>query len=119
MDRSKGPINNINLLLELHHTTVKQSSDEYLVWLLGELHTSYCNKEKRCQVFSWASSKFHWTFSLNFLVMCAADDKTDFCILYTIHLILALSLTILLMFSLRCFECPPSTSIINVSWFTS
>ena len=40
MDRSKGPINNIKLLLELHHTTVKQSSDEHLVWLLGELHTS-------------------------------------------------------------------------------
>ena len=40
MDRSKDPINNIELLLELHHTTVKQSSDEHLVWLLGELHTS-------------------------------------------------------------------------------
>ena len=93
---------------------MKQSPDEHLVWLLGELHTSYCNKEKRCQVFSWASSEFHWTFSLNFLVMSAADDKTDFCILYMIHLILALSLTILLMFSRKCLECPPSTSIMSV-----
>ena len=56
---------------------------------------------------------------MNFLVMCAADDKTDYCILYMIHLILALSLTILLMFSHRCLKCPPSTPIINVSWFTS
>ena len=47
MGRSKGLINNIKLLLELHHTTVKQSSGEHLVWFLGELHTSYCNKGKR------------------------------------------------------------------------
>ena len=43
---SKGSIINRKLLLELHHTTVKQSSDEHLVWLLGELHTSYCNTGK-------------------------------------------------------------------------
>ena len=48
VDRSKSPINNIKLLLELHHTTVTKSPDEHLVWLLGELHTSYCNKEKKC-----------------------------------------------------------------------
>ena len=111
----------MKLLLGFHHTTVKQSPDKHLVWLLGEWHTSYCNQEykKGVKCSAGASSMFHWTVSLNFLAMCAADDKTDFCMLYTIDLISALSLMILAMLSRKCLECPPSTSIINVSWFTS
>ena len=66
-----------------------------------------------------ASSMFHWTVSLNCPAMSAADDKTEFFMLYTIDLILALSLMISLLFSRKCLEGPPSTSITNVSWFTS
>ena len=103
MDRSKGPINNIKLLLELHHTSVKQSYDEHIwhgfyvsyrqviaikeedvkcmfSWASYIQVTAIKEEDVKC-MFSWASSKFHWTFSLIFLVMCAADGKTDFCIL--------------------------------------
>ena len=68
MGRSKGLINNIKLLLELHHTTVKQSSDEHLVWLLGELHTSYYNEGKR-----WLSvqlGQFQVSLDIQFELPC-------------------------------------------------
>ena len=75
--------------------------------------------QKRCLCSAGASSMFHWTVSLNFLAMCAADDKTDFGLVYTVDLILALSFMISLTFPHKCLGCPPSTLIINVTWFTS
>ena len=67
-------------------------------------------KYKKGVKYSTASSMFHWTVSFNFLAMYAADDKTDFWMLYTIGLILALSLMISLMFSRKCMECPPTST---------